>query len=317
MWMNFPGKNSRRRATAVGLLLGLLLAPTHGMTQANPSDRPQNKSIQFTLTGKLACSLKQPVILPFQALITSLTVQPGQRVAQGEVLARYRLTPEAVWQIRQRLVASHIKELEARQAGLQRKRGELESKVKTLKKLAQENLASRQSLAQVERELQNLSQEQKAVQDRLQGERQLHQDYLALLNKQLGVPVNSSRLPVEGVLKAPLGGQVIWLHPELREGAELKAMEPVFQVGVMDPMIIRAQVHEMEAVHLSLGSRGDLTLETLPERKFAAAVSRLSWTPLSAAPDQPSYYEVEFTVANTDLSLREGLKGRIVVGAAR
>lgn len=301
----------------MGLLLGLLLAPAPGLAQGNQAGRPENKGAQITLTGKLACSLKQPVILPFQAVITSLAVQPGQSVAPGEVLARYRLTPEAVWQIRQRLVASHIKELEARQAGLQRKRGELESKLKTVKKLTQENLASQQNLSQLERELQNLSQEQKAVQDRLQGERQLHQDYLALLNKQLGVPANSSRLPGEGVLKAPLGGQVIWLHPDLREGAELKAMEPVFQVGVMDPMIMRAQVHEMEAVHLSLGNRADLTLETMPERKFPAAISRLSWTPLAAAPDQPSYYEVEFTVANPDLSLREGLKGRIVVGAAR
>ena len=31
------------------------------------------------------------------------------------------------------------------------------------------------------------------------------------------------------------------------------------------------------------------------------------------APDQPSYYEVEFTVANPELMLKDGMKARLMV----
>jgi hypothetical protein len=91
----------------------------------------------------------------------------------------------------------------------------------------------------------------------------------------------------------------------------------------MDPMLIRAQVYELEALQLNLGEAAEVTVESLPGRNFEAQVSRVSWAPVPppvwvpAGQEQPSYYEVELTVPNPDLVLKEGLKGRITLRRPR
>ena len=114
--------------------------------------------------------------------------------------------------------------------------------------------------------------------------------------------------PAEGVIVAPISGHVVWVNPELRVGAELEAGSQAFVLGVMDPMLLRANIYEEEALRLAVGDRGTMYPESLPWKTFRAQVSRIAWTPLSLDPLQPSYYEVEFTVPNQELLLREGLR---------
>lgn len=182
-------------------------------------------SSDIVLIGKALCSLKRTVDLPFQATITALEVQSGQAVNKGDVLARYRLTPESLLSISRKTMPSGVK-----------------------------------------------------------------------------------RLKEEGALTAPITGRVVWVHPEIRPGARIGPTNRVFEVGVMDPMRLSAYVYEEEALRLDLGDKGIARPESLPGWKFKAQVSRISWSPLSLDPLQPSYYEVEFTVKNPDLILREGLR---------
>jgi multidrug efflux pump subunit AcrA (membrane-fusion protein) len=99
----------------------------------------------------------------------------------------------------------------------------------------------------------------------------------------------------------------------MRESAELPPLPAAFQVGVMDPMLLRAQAFEIEALQVRVGQPAEVTLDALPGRKFQAKVSRISWSSTTITPDQPAYYEVELTVPNPDLDLKEGLKARIVL----
>jgi hypothetical protein len=99
----------------------------------------------------------------------------------------------------------------------------------------------------------------------------------------------------------------------MREDAELPPGTQAFMIGVMDSMIMRAQVHELEAVKISVGDPADVTLDSFPNRVFEARVSRISWAPLTPAVEQPTYYGLELTVANPDLELREGLKGQVML----
>ena len=90
-------------------------------------------------------------------------------------------------------------------------------------------------------------------------------------------------------------------------------MPAAFQVGVMNPMILRAQAFEIEALQVRIGQPAEVTLDALPGKKFQAKVSRISWSAITTGPDQPAYYEVELEVPNPDLDLLEGLKARIVL----
>ena len=280
--------------------------------QATPPPAPGQSEIIFN--GKLFCSLKRRVDLPFKGIITSLRVHSGQPVKAGDVLATYRLTPESVIAIQQRLSPPQLAETETRLAEVQRNMVPLASKQRELSQLVQKKMAPADTLAQNNQQLRFLAQEKATLQDRLKQDRGLANQDREFLSELLGTSLKSGQVPREVSLKAPISGYVIWVNPELRVGAELPPMPAVFQVGVMDPMLLRAQAFEIEALQVKIGEPAEVTLDALPGKKFQGKVSRISWSAITTGPDQPAYYEVELSIPNPNLELKEGLKARIVLG---
>ncbi len=322
-----PGKSSLLMVLgAVVSFVWLVLAPPVIQAEekgAPPPEPPPARGSEIVFTGKFFCSLKRPVPMPFKGTVTSLKVKSGQRVEAGQVLARYRLSPEATLQVQQRLTPAKIKELEMKQAEVERNLVSLEVKQMELNQLTQQNLAPPLTKTQTDREVQQLVKQKKAVAEHLSQERQQALEDQAFLKSQLGILPNPGQVPREAALVAPVSGYIIWVHPDLREGAELDPTKAVFQIGVMDPMVVRAQVYEIEALQLTLGEGAEVSVESLPGKNFEATVSRISWAPVPPSPyapagqEQPSYYEVELNVPNPDLLLKEGLKGRVTLRKSR
>jgi multidrug efflux pump subunit AcrA (membrane-fusion protein) len=301
----------------LGISLGLSL-PGVGFAGKPPTNNhatppPSSGEQEIIFNGKLFCSLKRRVDLPFKGVITSLRAHSGQRVASGEILATYRLAPEAAMAIQQRLAPPQLAEQDTKLAEVQRNMIPLTSKQRELTQLVQKKLASADSLTQVNQQLHFLGREKATLQERLSKDRKQAQQDQEVLSNLLGTPVKSGQIPQEVSLKAPIAGYVIGVNPEIREGAELPPMPVAFQVGVMDPMILRAQAFEIEALQVRIGQPAEVTLDALPGKKFQAKVSRISWSAITTGPDQPAYYEVELEVPNPDLDLLEGLKARIVL----
>ncbi|OGP70414.1 MAG: hypothetical protein A2Y80_04280 [Deltaproteobacteria bacterium RBG_13_58_19] len=282
-------------------------------TQSLP---PGGRATEIILSGKLFCPIKRPVIMLFPGEIVEVRVQAGQPVREGEVLARYRLTPEGLMQLRRRLYPAQLRELEVKLTEAEKNLNATQVKYKGVKELARKDLASAQALAQAEREVQILSKQKQTFQQSLEQERSLAREDQALLQKILGQPIKPGQVPQQVSLIAPMSGYVVWAHPDLRAGAELKPGEPVFQVGIMNPMVIKARVHEIEAVKLKIGDSAEVSLDSLPDRKFQGKVSQLPWSSPTITLEQPSYYAVEFEVPNPDLELKEGLKARIILRKA-
>jgi multidrug resistance efflux pump len=200
-----------------------------------------------------------------------------------------------------------------RLAGLEKEKAELETKRREVKQLAEQNLSSPQTSITINREINTLSKQQHSGKERLQQLQNLTKADLVYLKDQLGKFIESGQVPQEAAIISPLNGYVLWVQPELREGAELGPGTRAFIVGVLDPIIVMADVHELEAMQLALGDKAEVTVDSLPDRKFTAQVSRLSLTPIDPKTEQPSYYQIEFTVANRDLELKDGLKARITI----
>jgi multidrug efflux pump subunit AcrA (membrane-fusion protein) len=281
------------------------------VTQATPP--PSNGESEIIFNGKLFCSLKRRIDLPFKGIITSLRVHSGQQVKAGDILATYRLAPESLMAIQQRLSSPQLAEMETKLAEVQRNMVPLASKQRELSQLVQKKLAPADSLAQNNQQLQFLGKEQATIQERLRKDRQLAQQDQEFLSDLVGTSLKSGQVPREVSLKAPISGYVIWVNPELRVDAELPPLPAAFQVGVMNPMLLRAQAFEIEALQVRIGQPAEVTLDALPGKKFQAKVSRVSWSSITTGPDQPAYYEVELSVPNPDLDLKEGLKARIVL----
>ena len=318
MFMQALGRIKLRPVGSLALALFLVLGGMeagYAAEQVYPPPSPSHsiRGSEIVFDGKLFCSLKRLVNLPFKGTITSLRVTTGQRVKAGEILATYKLAPEAVLAIEQRLFPPQISETEAKLADLNQNLVPLRSKQRELTHLAQNKLAPAQSLAQSNQQLKFMEEQRAALQSRLQKDRSLAQQDREVLSQLLGTSLKSGQVPHEVSLKAPISGYVIQVNPQVRVGAELPPLPGAFQVGVMNPMVVRAQAFEIEAMKIKVGDRAEVTLASVPGRKFPAVVSRISWSPITSKIDQPSYYEVELKVPNPDLTLREGLKVRIVI----
>ena len=300
----------------LAICLGLSL-PGAGFAGEAPVTRattpPANGEPEIIFNAKVFCSLKRRVDLPFKGVITSLRVHSGQQVEKGDVLATYRLAPEARMAIQQRLSPPQLAEMETRLAEVQRNMVPLKNKQRELTQLVQKKLAPAQSLAQVNEELQFLVKEKATLQERLKKDRQMAQQDQEVLSNLVGTALKPGQVPREVSLKAPCSGYVVWVNPEMREGAELAPLPAAFQVGVMDPMLLRAQAFEIEALQVKIGQKAEVTLDALPGQKFQATVSRVAWSSVATGPEQPAYYEVELKVPNPDLDLKEGLKARVVL----
>jgi len=320
MWIRIPGKNRTLLIPAAILALAVLtgvpaLAKDKGGQEAPapaPAPAITTPEPEISFNGKVFCSLKRLVDLPFKGVITSVLVRSGESVAPGQALARFRLAPEAVLLIQQRLSPAQISDTAVKLAETERNLDAAAAKQQELAKLAVKKLASPQSLEQANHDLQQLTRERTELQTFLRQLRLSAQDDLAVLKNQLGNGVKPGEIPPEGILRAPIGGYIIWIQPELRQGALLEPTPGVFQVGVMNPMLVRAQAFEIEALQIKTGETAEINLESLPGRKFQGQVSRISWSSLTPGLDQPAYYDVELEVANPEMDLKDGLKAQII-----
>jgi multidrug efflux pump subunit AcrA (membrane-fusion protein) len=318
MWMQIPGRS--KRATLVGIVVASFLGLTcpgvvnpGAASAAQAASPPQTAESEIIFTGKLSCSLKRRVDLPFKGVITALGVHAGQRVAKGEILATYQLAPDQRLAIQTRLYPGTVIDMETRLLDMDRAKFPLETKQQELTKLVQKKMAPTQSLALLNHDLQSMETQKKAYLEKLEKARQMARDDQQVLSDLLGVSLKSGKVPDDVYLKSPIDGYIIMVNPEMREGAELPPTPGVFMVGVMDPMLLRAMAFEIEALQIKTGDVAEVTLDALPGQKFQAKVSRVSWSSVTTAPDQPAYYEVELKVPNPDMVLKEGLKARIVL----
>jgi multidrug resistance efflux pump len=295
----------------------LSLTPGQTFSEEKPEDTHasslESKRNEIIVSGKLFCSVNRKLLIPFNGTILSLNSRSGEKVRAGDVLARYHLEPEDALKLHKRLLSFDINELELKLAENNKMLAYQENKYKEIRRLSAQEMAPPDSLAENEREIELLKKKKKYYQERLPVERRLAEEERAVVEGLLGNVVKHGHTPIIGALKAPIDCHVIWVHPNFRKGAEFKEGTAVFSLGVMDPVLIRAQVHEIEAVQLNIGDVAELSLESIPGRKFEASVSRISWETLTPQLDKPSYYEVEFEVPNPEFILREGLRGRIIL----
>lgn len=266
---------------------------------------------EIIANGKAVCSLKIPVAMPYPGTVTKVNAASGQQVKQGEDVVRYNLDAEMALQLRRRVSYSALAELELRMAQIDEKLGLIENKLKETKQLASQNLAPAQGWKQLENDSARLAKQRNILTDRLKVEKAYLNENISLISGILGLQVAPDSIPKEGRLTAPVAGHIISVNPDLRVNAPLGAGTYLMTIGQMDPMLVMTQLHELEAVKIKLGDRAEVVLEAYPGRKFQAKVSRISWAPIAAGPDQPSYYEVELTVPNPDFTIKEGQRGQI------
>lgn len=280
---------------------------------AEPSAPAVTRPTEIIFSGKLYSPVKLRALLPFTAQVTSVDVGIGQTVKEDQVLAKYEIPLETSMEEKKNISLASIKKLEFDLASCEFELTKLAAKSRELKAMIAKNMATKEALSQNVKDIAVRQKQKASITEELALARTVLKDRMALAEERFGKAVTPGNIPLEGVVKSPADGVVLWMNPDLREGVKLSRDAELFQVGTLDPMIIRAQVHEIEAQKLTQGDIAKVVFDAIPGREFTASVSRIPWSPMPAALQQPSYYEIELTIPNPEMILKEGLKGQVTV----
>jgi multidrug efflux pump subunit AcrA (membrane-fusion protein) len=311
-----------RSLASAGFVLALALALTGpakaqdkpGPAPTQPAQPETANPQEIIFSGKLYCSPKYDVTIPYPATITAMHADLGKKVKYDEVLAEYEIPFETRVDQKKKLSLADIKELEAKMAQTSREIDQLKARRKELETLRSQKMASDQALTVNAEDMEVLEKQRLSITESLSLDRDLYAIQQDVARKELGVQNATAKdVPKIGLIRAPLDGYVVWMNPDMRKDAYMLKNADLFQIGVMDPIMLRALVHEIEAQKLHVGDEAKVTFESLPGKTFRATISRIPWAPLSASLQQPSYYEVELTMSNPDLILKEGLKGQVTI----
>lgn len=293
-----------RYGLRAGLAAGLLWM-AEGPVVASPAEEP------MLVEGRFSCSVLRIVRFPYGGVIDEVACRIGQAVTNGQSLVKYLLYPEAAQDLCRRLNPPQVEDLSLEET---RARSHLERLRRQLEEARRLEAQELSSSAEVERLMQEVAEQERQadlLRSRKDTEARLAREDADMLTRLLGVALPPDQTPAFVWLTAPIDGRLISIDPQVVPGAEVGQYYPAVQIGVMDPMILRARVHEREAVRLKPGDPARITATSLPGREFSGTLSRISWAPAVRGLEEPAYFEIEVTVANPDLSIKDGFQGRL------
>ena len=294
-----------RRTRGLPLLLACLAAAAALASAQEPAPEP------VLADGRFYCSVRRAVLFPFGGVIDEVACDIGQAVTNGQPLVRYRLFPDAAQQLCRRLNPPLVADLSTQLAQTENRLAQTSRQLDETRRQAELRLSPPAQVDLLERDAAAFAQQADSLRSRLATERRLATEDADMLTRLLASPLPPDVTPSQVWLTAPLDGRLISIEPPVAPGAEVAQHAPAVQVGSMDPMILRAQVHEREAVRLSPGDSARVTVESLSGRSFPGTLRRVFWVPTERGLHDPAYFEIEVTVPNPDLSLKEGFQGRL------
>lgn len=270
----------------------------------------QNKEVKRK-QGEEAEAPAKPFDGPMK--ITRVLAGIGSRVEPEQPLMTYEFPREDLQSERRKLSQSDITSQESE---LAKNRAKLETAERDLREFLR-RLALGQSSAEEVREQSRLVEvlrlKQRAMQDSVNLDKEMLKGELELARAKFGPKASSASLPVIANLRSQESGYVLWVNPEVKPGVTLRKKTKLFVLGGMDPMFIRALVHEIKIPRLKVGDKATVTFESMPGEVHHAVISRIQFTADASENQLPSHFEVELTLPNPGMKLKDGLRGQVRV----
>jgi len=261
------------------------------------------------LSGKLYCPVTRIITMPFAGYVDSIDVVPGKHVKKNEVLLRYSLEEKAAIALEKELaLGAQTEDLQGQAVDLERQRVDVKSTIATTRQLVSSKLGSRSTLQQQEETLDALNRRIALLRESIKKQEQSYKLRLAELEDSFEQPIQGNKPPQKLFVTAPMEGFVLSVADSAQSGALLAAGTPIVEIGSMNPMQIRVQVFENEAVKLREGGSAIVRVPSLQDREYTGQIKQIAWTPQTLHTDAPSFYNVQLEVPNDDLALKQGFK---------
>jgi len=264
------------------------------------------------LSGKLYCPVTRIVTLPFTGIVDRIDVAPGKQVKKDDVLLRYSLEENAASTLKKELaLGADTEGLQGQIVELERQTMDTRNKIATSRQLVSSKLGSRSELQQQEESLDALYRRIGLLRESVKKQEQVYKLRLAELEDAFKQPIQGNKPPPQLFVTSPMDGFVLSVAENVQAGALISATTAIAEIGSMNPMQIRVQVFENEAVRLREGDSATVRIPSLADREYIGKVMQIAWTPQTLQADSPSYYNVQIEVPNGDLALKQGFKALV------
>jgi len=257
-------------------------------------------------------------VLPYKPFTGRIIVQRlmadiGQQVGSDQPLLTYTFPPEEIQAERRKLSESEINSMEAGLARVTADQHRLNLQLEEFRHRVSTGTVSSQEITDKIREIEVVGMKLRAMRDSISFEKEMNRGELELAKAKYGPKTSSKHLPQEAYVRSPVNGYVLWSNPDLKSGAILEKQVQLFTVGRMDPLLIRALVHEMKLPNLHVGDEAAVTFASMPGKTYTARISRIAISADQSDAQMPSHYQVELTLPNPGIALKEGLRGQVTI----
>lgn len=278
----------------------------------------QRKSLQASFTYQGDTSPKQVVSLRSQAegQLQTLTVDVGDRVQQGQVLAQLNDTllrtniAEAEAELASRLAAVNRSRNQVKNAEIQLEQAQAQAQQAQADAQRFQNLAEQGAIAEQEAEVAET--EAIVAQKQVRAAREqikIEQDAVATAQEQVRVQRSIIAQAKErlsySTLKSPLTGIV--LERVTDPGNLIQPGDEVVRIGDFQTIKVRVNVSELALGDIRRGQIVTVNLDAFPNESYTGTVTRIS----PAANQQTRQVPIEVTLPNPQARIGSGLLARV------
>jgi len=274
--------------------------------QANVYELPKEKTYEEKSATEMGSDMSR-------LRIVSAPLKVGDRVSEEQILITYELPLESLMAEKQALSRSELNTVEHSLAVVESQLAALRQHQADL-----ENMEADKSVAPITvrtnaREIDALLLQRDYLSEERDLAKQRYDNAVLIAQSKYGKDIDLHKLPRVGYIRSPVDGYVLWSNSSLIPGMAFTKQAALITVGRLDPMIVRASVHEIAAQKLKVGDPATLVFHSIPGQTFPTTITKVDFVAQPAMLQQPSFYEIEMTLPNPDLRIREGMRCDITI----
>lgn len=268
---------------------------------ANVYELPKNQAPEAKSAIELGSDMSRLLIL-------SAPLKVGDPVSEDQILVTYELPLETLMAEKQALSRSELNSIEHGLAIVENQLSQLRQHQADLENMVADKAVAPNDVRYNAREIEALLLQRDYLREERELSQQRYDNAVIIAKSKYGKDQDIHHLPRVGYIRAPSAGYVLWTNSSLVPGMAFTKQASLMSIGRLDPIVIRASVHEIVAQKLKVGDPVNIVFHAIPDKTFHTTISKVDFVAQPAMLQQPSFYEIEMNMPNPDLRIKEGMR---------
>lgn len=268
---------------------------------ANVYELPKDKPLVEKSAAELGSDMRRLHIL-------SAPLKVGDPVSEDQILVTYELPLENLMAEKEALSRSELNNYEHGLAIVENELAQVRQQQANLENQAADQAVAPNTLRYNAQEIESLMLQRDYLREERALAQQRYDNAVIIAKSKYGKDQDIHHLPRVGYIRAPSSGYVLWTNSSLVPGMAFTKQASLLTIGRLDPIIIRASVHEIAAQKLKVGDPVDIVFHAMPGKTYHTTISKVDFVAQPAMLQQPSFYDIEMSLPNPDLHIKEGMR---------